>query len=68
MVFIKVRSVMVETTSETTTTGMFSMLSYTSVTGGYVTTMLAGFRVSSRHLVGPNEIHNNISSVIFDIC
>jgi hypothetical protein len=61
MVFIEICSVMVETTCETTTTGMLSMLSYSSVTGRDVTTMLAGFRVSGGHLIVPKEIHEDVS-------
>ena len=37
------------TTSETTTSGMLAVLSYTTVTGGYVAAMLAGLREAGRH-------------------
>jgi hypothetical protein len=33
--------VVVRTTSKTTTSGVLSVLAYTSMTGGYVTTMFA---------------------------
>lgn len=42
--------VVVLTTSETTTSRMFAVLSYTSVTGRYVAAMLAGFREMGRHV------------------
>lgn len=41
--------VVVLTTSQTSTTGMLAMLSYTTVASGDVTAVLAGFRVPSRH-------------------
>jgi len=50
MVFIKVDSVVVLTSGETTTTWMLSVLAHTSVPGRYVTAELAGFRISGRHL------------------
>lgn len=36
MVFIEVGSVVMLTTSETTTTGVLAVLSYTTVTGGHM--------------------------------
>lgn len=50
MVFIEIGSVVVSTSSKTTTTRMLSMLAYTTVSRRYMTAVLAGFRVSSRHL------------------
>jgi hypothetical protein len=42
MVLVNVGPVVVLTTGHTTTTGMLPVLSYTSVTGGDVTAVLAG--------------------------
>jgi hypothetical protein len=42
MVLVDVGPVVVLTTGHTTTTGMLPVLSYTSVTGGDVTAVLAG--------------------------
>jgi hypothetical protein len=41
--------VVVLTTSETTTSGMLAVLSYTTVTGGDVAAVLAGLREAGRH-------------------
>jgi hypothetical protein len=41
--------VVVLTTSKTTTSWMLAVLSYTTVTGGYMTTVLAGLRETGRH-------------------
>ena len=42
---------MVLTTSKTTTTGMLAVLSNTTVTGRYVSTVLASLREMSRHSI-----------------
>jgi len=49
VVFIQVGSVVVLTTSHTTTPGMFSVLSYTTVTGTDVSTVLSRLGQSGRH-------------------
>jgi len=49
MVLVEIGAVMVLTTSHTTTTGMFSVLPDTTVSGTYVTAVLSGFRQSGRH-------------------
>lgn len=41
---------MVSTTSKTTTSRMLAVLSYTTVTGGYVSTVLASLRQMCRHV------------------
>jgi len=50
MVFVEVGSVVVGTTSETTTTWVLPVLSYTTVTCRDVTPVLAGLGESGRHL------------------
>ena len=42
---------MVLATSKTATSGMFPVLSYTTMTGRNMSTMLASFRVTGRHLL-----------------
>jgi hypothetical protein len=42
--------VVVLTTSKTTTSRVLSVLSYTTITGGYMTTVLASFGEVGRHL------------------
>lgn len=49
MVLIKVGLMVMLTTGHTATTWVLSMLAYTTITSGYVTTMLSGLRESSRH-------------------
>jgi len=49
VVLVHVGTVVVLTTGKTTTTGMLSVLSDTTVTGRYVTAQLSGFCRSGRH-------------------
>lgn len=50
VVLVHVGTVVVLTTSKTTTTGMLSVLAYTTVTGRDVTAVLAGVGKTGRHI------------------
>lgn len=51
------------TTSKTTTTWVLAVLSYTTVTGGDVTTVLAGLREAGRH--GVCRMKERISKIVY---
>lgn len=55
MVFIEISTMVVSATSKTTTTGVLPVFAYTTVTCRYMTTMLACFRKSGRHLSSRNR-------------